>query len=162
MPSGYFLTDVMMMLDQEFFAEKLLVGHERKLHLAAHEGVKLKKLVGAVRALWRSSPSANHPKVNQLKSLLRKSPPVVKKVSWICIIGHVTLSIGFCFEPCAKPCYQKYTFDGVMGPSHLSRPRPLTILGMKPRAIQKSSQLMTHLELIYSQQTRRMLRSLRL
>ena len=89
-PSGYFLIDVVMMLDQEFFAEKLLVGHEQKLHLAAHEGVKLKKLVGAVRALWRSSPSANHPKVNQLKSLLRKSPSQSTDKEFVSWIYHLS------------------------------------------------------------------------
>lgn len=52
----------------------MLVGGQSKLQLAAEEGVKLKKLVGAVRALWRSSPAGNHPRVSELKNMLRPSP----------------------------------------------------------------------------------------
>ena len=54
--------------------DQLLQGPLSKLQLAADEGVKLKHLVGAVRALWRSSPTGNHPHVTHLKTLLRPSP----------------------------------------------------------------------------------------
>ena len=56
------------------FDSKLLLGPQSKLNLAAEEGVKLKHLVSAVRALWRSSPTGNHPNVTHLKSMLRPSP----------------------------------------------------------------------------------------
>ena len=56
------------------FKGQLLVGANTKLQIAAEEGVKIKKLVGAVRSLWRSSPAGNHPRVTQLKGLLRPSP----------------------------------------------------------------------------------------
>lgn len=56
------------------FKHKLLKGPQSKLQLAADEGVKLKKLVQAVRNLWRSSPSGNHPRVTELKQILRPSP----------------------------------------------------------------------------------------
>ena len=73
-PSGYFLTDCILRLD-ELFESKMLVGGSSKLQLAAEEGVKLKKLMGAVRSLWRSSPAAgSHPKVTELKEMLRPSP----------------------------------------------------------------------------------------
>ncbi|CAK9032157.1 unnamed protein product [Durusdinium trenchii] len=72
-PSGYFLTDCIMWLDT-LFKGQLLVGANTKLQIAAEEGVKIKKLVGAVRSLWRSSPAGNHPRVTQLKGLLRPSP----------------------------------------------------------------------------------------
>ena len=75
-PSGYFLTDVMMRLDQMFAGNLLLDPQNQlsKLDLAAEEGVKLKKLVGATRTLWRSSETGNHPHVTELKSLLTPSP----------------------------------------------------------------------------------------
>ena len=71
-PSGYFLTDCILRLD-ELFKQRMLLGGD-KLDLAAEEGVKLKKLMGAVRALWRSSPSAHHPRVTEPKNMLRPSP----------------------------------------------------------------------------------------
>jgi len=59
-PSGFFLTDVVLRMD-DLFGGKLLQGCHSKLDLAADEGVKLKRLVGGVRSLWRSSPTGNHP-----------------------------------------------------------------------------------------------------
>ena len=75
-PSGYFLTDVMLRLDDMFAGNMLLDPQNQlsKLDLAAEEGVKLKKLVGATRTLWRSSETGNHPRVTELKSLLTPSP----------------------------------------------------------------------------------------
>lgn len=58
----------------ELFDSKLLQGAQTKLDLAADEGVKLKRLVGGVRSLWRSSPTGNHPHVTHLKQILRPSP----------------------------------------------------------------------------------------
>ena len=57
--------------------EKLLIGEGgqgAKLGLAAQEGVKLKRLTQAVRALWRSSSGAHDPHVSELKTILRPSP----------------------------------------------------------------------------------------
>lgn len=72
--SGYFLTDCLLALD-DLFQGKMLVGASgSKLDMAAEEAVKLKKLMGAVRALWRSSPSGQHPRVSELKGMLRPSP----------------------------------------------------------------------------------------
>ena len=75
-PSGYFLTDVMLRLDEMFHGCLLLdpQGQMSKLDMAAEEGVKLKKLVGATRTLWRSSETGNHPNVTELKSMLTPSP----------------------------------------------------------------------------------------
>lgn len=58
----------------DLFGGKLLQGCHSKLDLAADEGVKLKRLVGGVRSLWRSSPTGNHPHVTHLKQILRPSP----------------------------------------------------------------------------------------
>ncbi|CAK8994043.1 unnamed protein product [Durusdinium trenchii] len=75
--SGYFITDCLLGLD-ELFEGKLLVdaadGGKRKVDIAAEEAMKLKMLMGAVRALWRSSPSGQHPRVSELKGMLRPSP----------------------------------------------------------------------------------------
>lgn len=72
-PSGYFLTDVVLELDR-LLQDKLLQGPQSKLQIAADEGVKLKRLIQAVRNLWRSSPCGNHPRVTELKQILRPSP----------------------------------------------------------------------------------------
>lgn len=85
-PSGFFLTDTVLQMDK-IFKGKLLVRKEgegesarlvddmrTKFDLASIEGVKFKRLIGAVRTLWRSSPKGNHPHVTHLKSLLRPSP----------------------------------------------------------------------------------------
>lgn len=72
-PSGYFLTDVLLRMDA-LFQGRLLQGPKSKVQLAADEAVKLKHLIGGLRALWRSSPKGNHPNVTHLKSLLRPSP----------------------------------------------------------------------------------------
>eukprot|EP00438_Fugacium_kawagutii_P017250 Skav234048 [mRNA] locus=scaffold619:33907:34875:- [translate_table: standard] len=79
-PSGYFLTDVFLRMDA-LFQGKLLRGNKATLQLAADEGVKLKQLVGGLRALWRSSPKGHHPNVTHLKSLLRPSPSRGSKAS---------------------------------------------------------------------------------
>ena len=51
-----------------------------KLGLASDEATKLKKLIGAIRALWRSSESGHHPKVSELKTLLEPSPSKKKEM----------------------------------------------------------------------------------
>lgn len=85
-PSGFFLTDTVLQMDKIFKGKPLvrkegegesdrLVDDKRtKFDLASIEGVKFKRLIGAVRTLWRSSPKGNHPHVTHLKSLLRPSP----------------------------------------------------------------------------------------
>lgn len=55
-PSGYFCTDLFLAVDQLFMG-KLLVptSTEGKKQLAAKEGSRMKRLIGALRFLWRSS-----------------------------------------------------------------------------------------------------------
>ena len=55
-------------------AGRLVADQRTKFDLASIEGVKFKRLIGAVRNLWRSSPKGNHPHVTHLKSILRPSP----------------------------------------------------------------------------------------
>ena len=43
---------------------RLVDDMRTKFDLASIEGVKFKRLIGAVRTLWRSSPKGNHPHVN--------------------------------------------------------------------------------------------------
>jgi len=56
-PSGFFCTDVMLELDR-MFLEKLLwptqLGDTKQI-VAAREGNRIKRLIGGLRALWRSS-----------------------------------------------------------------------------------------------------------
>ena len=57
-PSGFMLCDVMLMLDSLFFGERLLLptkSGESKKSLAARESQAIKRLIGALRYLWRSS-----------------------------------------------------------------------------------------------------------
>lgn len=56
-PSGFYLTDVFLFLDQIMMGKLLVPAEEgqSKHDLAAEEGKKIKNLVGSLRALWRSS-----------------------------------------------------------------------------------------------------------
>ena len=77
-PSAYFLTDVFLFLD------KLLGGNllrtkpktrETKMSLAGMEGLKMKRLIGSLRALWRSSQKyGSDDRITELKGYLRPSP----------------------------------------------------------------------------------------
>ncbi|CAK9004360.1 unnamed protein product [Durusdinium trenchii] len=83
-PSGYFLTDVFLYVDL-IFKGNLLVNpspdqQKDKMTIAAEEAVKLKRLVSTIRGLWRSSETGNHPRVSELKSMLRPSPRKVTVV----------------------------------------------------------------------------------
>lgn len=63
-PSGYFCTDVMLCLDK-LFNDRLLLPttpQQTKKSLAATEGSRVKRLIGALRFLWRSSISADFSK----------------------------------------------------------------------------------------------------
>ena len=56
-PSGFFITDVFLMLDK-FWLGRLLIPLEEgdsKSNLASEESKKIKLLIGALRGLWRSS-----------------------------------------------------------------------------------------------------------
>ncbi|CAK9085117.1 unnamed protein product, partial [Durusdinium trenchii] len=74
-PSAYFLTDVFVELDRQLDKKMFRpVKGECRMQLAAQEGCKLKKCLGALRALWRSSRRGGTDKVRHLKSFLRESP----------------------------------------------------------------------------------------
>eukprot|EP00435_Cladocopium_sp_Y103_P063571 s3038_g25.t1 len=47
---------------------------EDKMHLAGREALKVKKLLGALRALWRSSSQSHDNRVAVLKSMIQASP----------------------------------------------------------------------------------------
>ena len=56
-PSGFFIADVFVMLDKLWMG-RLLIPLEQgdsKTNLATEESKKIKLLIGALRALWRSS-----------------------------------------------------------------------------------------------------------
>lgn len=77
-PSAYFLTDAYLYLDlllQKKLFKAKVAERETRHDLAGREGVKAKRLIGALRFLWRSSQDGGHDaRVRDLKSLLLPSP----------------------------------------------------------------------------------------
>ncbi|CAK9009791.1 unnamed protein product [Durusdinium trenchii] len=75
-PSGYFLTDAFLMLDQKL-GRKLFrpKAGEDRTYLAGREGVKAKRCIGALRHLWRNTGNAHDSRVQDMKSCLAPSPP---------------------------------------------------------------------------------------
>lgn len=75
-PSAYFLTDCYLYLD--ILLKKRLfkpISPDTRNDLAGREGVKGKRMVGALRFLWRSSPEGGHcPRIAELKTYLLPSP----------------------------------------------------------------------------------------
>ncbi|CAJ1359761.1 unnamed protein product, partial [Effrenium voratum] len=70
-PSAYFLTDIVLRMDEKCdFKLVPPTAKESRLDVAASQGCKLKRLFQALRALWRSSATGNHPRVTELKSYL--------------------------------------------------------------------------------------------
>lgn len=76
-PSGYYLTDAFLRLD-EIMGKKLLKPNrekrETRMYCAGREAVRAKKCVGALRYLWRSTKTAHDAKVNDMKACLLPSP----------------------------------------------------------------------------------------
>ena len=76
MPSAYLMTDVWIYLDN-LLDRKLFkpTPNQSRMSLAGVEGLNMKKLVGALRALWRSSKEyGSDARITDLKSFLRASP----------------------------------------------------------------------------------------
>ena len=75
-PSAYFLTDVFLRLDAQLGKKVFVPTKEMsRMSLSAVEGVKAKKLMGSLRALWRSSKDKGlTEKITHLKSFLQPSP----------------------------------------------------------------------------------------
>ncbi|CAL1143145.1 unnamed protein product [Cladocopium goreaui] len=73
--SGYYAADVFRALDV-YLENKLLQSSDpmdTKKSMALDEGGKMKRLMGGLRYLWRSK-SGNHPRITEMKSLLKLSP----------------------------------------------------------------------------------------
>ena len=79
MPSAFFITDCFLYLD--LLLKKRLfkpAAGETRTDLAAKEGVKGKRLLGALRTLWRSSPEGAHDaRLQELKKFIQASPKKV-------------------------------------------------------------------------------------
>ena len=76
-PSAYFLTDVFLRFDQlnDRKVFRPTAATPDRLTLAANEGVKTKRLIGSLRALWRSSKvNGQDDRITELKSFLLPSP----------------------------------------------------------------------------------------
>ena len=75
------MTDVFLYVDMLFSGKLLKVTDElSKTGLASDEAVKLKKLIGGIRGLWRSSDTGHHPRVTELKALIEPSPSKKKEL----------------------------------------------------------------------------------
>lgn len=77
MPSGFFAADCFLYLDallhKKLFRPNVDRG-ESRLQLAAAEGVRCKRAIGALRYLWRNSAGSYNQQVHELKSHLQNSP----------------------------------------------------------------------------------------
>lgn len=75
-PSAYLLTDIFLRLDAQLEKKVFRPSRQKsRTSLAANEGVKAKRLIGSLRALWRSSPEKGQDsKITELKSYLQASP----------------------------------------------------------------------------------------
>ncbi len=95
-PSVYFLTDIFLYLDL-MASKKLFKPKEGKTRAdcAGSEGLKAKKLLQALRNLWRSSPAGSHDmRICELKSYLSPSPPRGGRRA---IVPKPILVLEFCF-----------------------------------------------------------------
>ena len=76
-PSGYLLTDAFLALDtllgKKLFHPDRKAGEDR-MRVAGREALKCKRLLGALRSLWRSSKESHDDRVHHLKTFLRASP----------------------------------------------------------------------------------------
>ena len=76
MPSAFFISDAYVYLDL-LLGKRLFrpTSKDDRVSLALKEGVKAKRLLGALRTLWRSSADGAHdPRVKDLKQHLVASP----------------------------------------------------------------------------------------
>ena len=93
MPSAYFLTDAFLYLD--LLLKKKLFKSESpvtRADMAGKEGVKAKRMLGALRTLWRSSPAGGHDaRIAELKKYLKASPRRVPCLALSCNPSWVQL-----------------------------------------------------------------------
>ena len=75
-PSAFMLTDCFIYAHEHCLEKKLFKSDGKTVaELAAEEGVILKKLIGSLRALWRSSNQGGHDsRISNLKAYLQPSP----------------------------------------------------------------------------------------
>lgn len=85
-PSAYFIADAVLYLDL-LLSKRLLrpTQTDDRVALAGQEGVKGKRLIGALRTLWRSNVDGGHdPRIRDLKSYLQASP-ARRRVTWFIV-----------------------------------------------------------------------------
>ena len=74
-PSPVFLADTFLQLDTKLGGGLLIPKpNESKGLLAAREAARVKKLMGALRYLYRNGDKSKSDRVSELKQLLRRSP----------------------------------------------------------------------------------------
>ena len=97
MPSGYFIADSFLYLDL-LLKKKLFkpVPPNTRTDMAGSEAVRGKKLLGALRFLWRSSPQGAHDaRLVDLKQYIRSSP---RRVPALCLQISFSISIFMTHE----------------------------------------------------------------
>ncbi|CAL1163685.1 unnamed protein product [Cladocopium goreaui] len=85
-PSGFLICDVVLMLN-EFLMDKLLLPddpntpltREDQVEMAKEETTRMKKLLGALRYLWRNGPGSHDQRVADLKAILVPSPSSIAR-----------------------------------------------------------------------------------
>lgn len=75
MPSAYFITDAFIMLDQILFKKLFRPDTSKGETRVLLAGRKGKKLIQALRYLWRNTSESYDPKILDLKQCLQASPP---------------------------------------------------------------------------------------
>ena len=103
-PSGYFIADSYLYLDL-LLKKKLFkpVPPNTRTDMAGSEAVRGKKLLGALRFLWRSSPQGAHDaRLVDLKQYIRSSP---RRVPALCL--QKSFSIFMTHEKIRHICSDK-------------------------------------------------------
>ena len=100
-PSGYFIADSYLYLD--LLLKKKLFKPDppmTRTDMAGCEGVRGKKLLGALRFLWRSSPQGAHDaRLVDLKQYIRSSP---RRLPALCL--QISFSTFMTHEENTKLC----------------------------------------------------------
>ncbi|CAK9017594.1 Uncharacterized protein SCF082_LOCUS18389 [Durusdinium trenchii] len=73
-PGGVLLTDIWLYLDSLFDQKLLCKPDVPKQTQAANEASRCKRLIGALRYLYRNSAQSHNQKVSELKGMLMPSP----------------------------------------------------------------------------------------
>ena len=83
-PSPFYIADVLAEMDRQLQGKLLRPAPgkgDNKIALAMAEGMRIKRLIGYLRYLWRASPIARDPDIHHLKSFLEKKDGTSEEAS---------------------------------------------------------------------------------